>query len=416
MNKRVLVIGGGIGGMESALTLAKSGIDVLLVEKENNLGGIIRKLNSFYQGGLSPSELLEKMKDEISKSASIEVFLNSKIFKIKGCVGDFAVKIMGNNMTMNLNFGAIVFATGFICRYPQSAYRIDRNDSIVTFLELEKMILEGKIPDIPKKVGKKPIVLFITGFAGENVLSISSTLKNALILAKEYGYRVFAASRQMKVDSYGLEKMYGNARENGVIFFRFQDKTPLIQIDNGKPLVYLSDYQLSTSKTTNPKVRIPCDLLILDEEYLPAEDSPMFDFNLEIKRDDKGFYQQDNVYLFPVTTNRKGIFAVGGCRFIGTIGSVINDARSAAAIITSLLKEKNIYESKEVIKVDPGKCALCMTCQRFCPHGAITYDRVPIFSPADCQICGVCVKECPNNALTVVDKDRAEHYISNIVI
>ena len=39
LEKKVLVVGGGIGGMEAALTCAKRGHDVILCEKGSELGG-----------------------------------------------------------------------------------------------------------------------------------------------------------------------------------------------------------------------------------------------------------------------------------------------------------------------------------------------------------------------------------------
>ncbi|MDP2707376.1 MAG: FAD-dependent oxidoreductase, partial [Burkholderiales bacterium] len=44
-NKRILIVGGGISGMTAALEAAKTGYDVVLVEKENHLGGWTAKLH-----------------------------------------------------------------------------------------------------------------------------------------------------------------------------------------------------------------------------------------------------------------------------------------------------------------------------------------------------------------------------------
>ena len=41
----IIIIGGGIGGLSCALDLASSGVEVILIEKEDQLGGKIRQLN-----------------------------------------------------------------------------------------------------------------------------------------------------------------------------------------------------------------------------------------------------------------------------------------------------------------------------------------------------------------------------------
>ena len=50
MSDSVLVIGGGIAGMTCALSIAAQGHEVHLVEKENDLGGMARRLNKTIEG------------------------------------------------------------------------------------------------------------------------------------------------------------------------------------------------------------------------------------------------------------------------------------------------------------------------------------------------------------------------------
>jgi coenzyme F420-reducing hydrogenase delta subunit/glycine cleavage system H lipoate-binding protein/NAD-dependent dihydropyrimidine dehydrogenase PreA subunit/formylmethanofuran dehydrogenase subunit D len=51
--------------------------------------------------------------------------------------------------------------------------------------------------------------------------------------------------------------------------------------------------------------------------------------------------------------------------------------------------------------VDRGKCVLCLTCLRLCPHGAITWDNRAIINELACQGCGICASQCPNEAIQV---------------
>jgi len=397
---KILIVGGGIGGMKSSLTLAKLGFDVILVEKEKELGGLLNSLYSFYQDGISPEQLLNIMKKEISESEKITVYKNAYVKKIMGEIGDFSVSIRQNDELLELKSDGIILAVGFNKIFPDEFFDIRKKNNTITLLELEKLLIKKSFPNISPKTNKRPIALFINGLIGGNSISISSALKNSIILKEKFGYRVFIASSQMKVDSPDLEQLYGKSRSKGVVFFRLGEQLPIIKQENDDTEVFIEDYQLGDGTI----IKIPCDLLIIEEKYKPAMVKSMFDFNLEIKTDILGFYQQDNVHLVPVETNRKGILAVGGCRMVNTINGVINDAKSAAAIIVSMLKEKRIHE--DYIEVNPERCALCLTCQRYCPHGAITYDRVPIFSPTGCQICGICAMECPNNALKILKREK----------
>jgi heterodisulfide reductase subunit A-like polyferredoxin len=51
VNKRALVLGGGIAGMNAALDLAKQGFESTIIEKETQLGGMARKLHHTIEGG-----------------------------------------------------------------------------------------------------------------------------------------------------------------------------------------------------------------------------------------------------------------------------------------------------------------------------------------------------------------------------
>jgi coenzyme F420-reducing hydrogenase delta subunit/glycine cleavage system H lipoate-binding protein/NAD-dependent dihydropyrimidine dehydrogenase PreA subunit/formylmethanofuran dehydrogenase subunit D len=60
--------------------------------------------------------------------------------------------------------------------------------------------------------------------------------------------------------------------------------------------------------------------------------------------------------------------------------------------------------------VDRGKCVFCLTCYRFCPHGAITWDNRAIINELACQGCGICASQCPNDAIQIrnVSDDQME--------
>lgn len=47
----VLVVGGGIGGMQASLDLAESGFKVHMVQKESSIGGIMSMLDKTFPTG-----------------------------------------------------------------------------------------------------------------------------------------------------------------------------------------------------------------------------------------------------------------------------------------------------------------------------------------------------------------------------
>ena len=62
----------------------------------------------------------------------------------------------------------------------------------------------------------------------EHELKTSSILKNSLSLISNLNCRVFAAHKDMKVASQDIEKLFGEARKAGVVFFRYDEVPPII--------------------------------------------------------------------------------------------------------------------------------------------------------------------------------------------
>ncbi len=93
-SKNVAVIGGGIGGMESALLLAKRGHKVTLYEKSGELGGV-------FIAAASPSykekdrELIAWYRRELTKYPSIEVKLNTAVTDVKSLGADEIIVATG---------------------------------------------------------------------------------------------------------------------------------------------------------------------------------------------------------------------------------------------------------------------------------------------------------------------------------
>jgi len=85
--KNIAVIGGGIGGMEAAIVLAKRGHKVTLYEKSGELGGV-------FIAAAAPSfkekdrDLIAWYKRELRKYPSIDVKLNSEVTDISQCAAD----------------------------------------------------------------------------------------------------------------------------------------------------------------------------------------------------------------------------------------------------------------------------------------------------------------------------------------
>ncbi|WP_423907141.1 FAD-dependent oxidoreductase [Candidatus Spongiihabitans sp.] len=146
VNKRVLVVGGGISGITAALEIAKANYEVLLVEKTAQLGGwtktFHRRLPAREPYAHPQDNDINELINQIEVSTNITVFLNATLTKTSGAPGQFAVDITTESgATATENVGALVQASGFT-RYDASQlpeFSYGKTADVVDQIELEAL-------------------------------------------------------------------------------------------------------------------------------------------------------------------------------------------------------------------------------------------------------------------------------------
>jgi len=94
VNRKALVIGGGVAGIQAALDLADTGYKVYLVEKEPSIGGMMARIDkTFPTMDCSICILAPKMSDA-GHHPNIELMANSEVTEVKGYIGNFHVKVL----------------------------------------------------------------------------------------------------------------------------------------------------------------------------------------------------------------------------------------------------------------------------------------------------------------------------------
>jgi len=389
VNTEVLVVGGGFSGMKSALELSGLGLRTTLIEREPVLGGKLGEFEGFYGIETTPEEMLNSMRKVIEEDENIEVLTSAEITKVEGQAGNFTVRIRRGEEKVSQSFGAIVLATGYMTETLPQDVELKLGVNMISQRKLVEML------QAPERLERRPGTIgFVLDISNENCrLPIFSTLNNALAVKERLGSEVYIFCKSLKVDSEGMEKLYREARERGVVFLKFTEK-PQISEEDGWVKVGVRDLLLGK------EVVLLCDFLVAEEEVLPPEGTQTLSSMLNIGADSRGFYQGENVHLYPVASERKGIFFVGGCRGDSDLTRASMDISSAVMSFIRLLSP-----GKVIVKVSPEKCRACLTCIRVCPHGAIEMVRVQtgeevakIYDLA-CDVCGICGAICPAKAI-----------------
>ena len=103
LDKDILVIGGGVSGLTTALEAAEAGYRVVLVEKEPFLGGRVARLNKYYTKLCPPSCGLEINFKRIKKNPNIQCLTLAEVESVSGEEGNYNVAIKVNPRYVNEN-------------------------------------------------------------------------------------------------------------------------------------------------------------------------------------------------------------------------------------------------------------------------------------------------------------------------
>jgi len=115
LTKKALVIGGGLTGLGAALDIADAGYPVVVVEREDHLGGKMVELSGTFLNFEDATELLQQRIDEVQQHEQIQLFLGAEVVGLEGYVGNFTVEVERSEDGSRETFegGAVVVATGW---------------------------------------------------------------------------------------------------------------------------------------------------------------------------------------------------------------------------------------------------------------------------------------------------------------
>lgn len=328
-----------------------------------------------------------------------------KIVRLDGEVGDFRALIADADGVREETVGAVIVAEEGIEVFAEEEYGVVRGGRVLGLYELETMLDGAGAEDtspFPWLEGRdRSIACMVLGLTGDDSrLALESAFASAGRLRREYGAEVYLVTREVEVSGGGLARLYGELRDEGILFFRYRlEEPPHLSMEGETPVVEVVDDYLRQADREPPKIRIPADLLVVEERIAPCPEIEEVAASLRINRGPGGFLQEDNVYLLPALSRRVGVFTVGTSRLPESEEEAAAEARGAVASVVELLgtgERSRVINRMEVTK---GKCTLCLTCQRYCPHWAISYTRAPEIAPLACQACGICAAECPAFAI-----------------
>jgi heterodisulfide reductase subunit A len=395
IDKKGLVVGGGLAGMTTSLHLAEQGYEVYLVEKGKELGGNLRE--SFYTlKGSNPQDLLSKLIKQVESNGSIHLYSEAEILGFEKKNGHYQTKIRHQNEEKILDHGALILATGGKEIIPKE-YLYGKDVRVLTQRQLEKMIhLDNKgLKDLHSVV-----MIQCVGSRDEehpycSRICCGHAVKNALKLKeKDPSMNIYVLYRDVR--TYGFyETYYHEARERGVIFIRYDlENKPKVAPEDGGLQVSLFDPAMNSS------IALSADCIVLSTGIEPNDHQELAKiFDVDLNPD--GFFMEANPKSAPLDSVDRGKFFCGLCHSPNFIEDAISQGNAAAARVGALLSKEAVEEKAYLAYVIKRLCCGCGLCVTVCPYGARVLNeeegKAEVIGSL-CQGCGSCVIACRNAA------------------
>jgi len=415
VNKAALVVGGGVAGMNCALSIASQGHEVHLVEKAKELGGIVRKVHSTLDG-LDVQTYLRDLIAKVYQHQLIHVYHDATITQATGYVGNFVTTVKSETGLAEIKHGAAVLAIGADL-YTPTEYLYGQDERVVTHLDLEERLSKGD----EKIINAKSVVMIqCVGCRNEDRdycsrICCSQSVKNALKL-KEKNPQMDVTILFRDMRTYGFkEDSYREASEKDVKFIRYEPQEPPVveagESDEGRPVLKVTapDYVLGK------KLVIDADILALAAAVIPSAATKEIAGLFKVTLSPDGFFKEAHVKLRPVEFGTDGVYLCGLAHYPKFMQETINQAYGAAGRVLTLLSHDTVVASGSVAQVNESRCIGCGGCVSACTYGALELrdtkqGKKATVNPVLCKGDGLCNTKCPTGAI------QLKHYTDEELI
>lgn len=477
IEKSCAIIGGGIAGINLALKLARSGIEVYLIEKSPTIGGKVARWNRIHGMGDCSICFISELIAELVKEDNVKIFTNTEVKSVSGEVGNFTIEMIKSPRYVDekrctgckqcidvcsiekpdqYEFGLTnrkVIYIPFINSYPYVP-TIDKEDinNCLNCRICERACINSAI-DLSQKPEKIKIKV------GTKVIAIGADLCTDL---KEYQYNpqddiISSPEFERILSSDGITEgeilkfsdgkppktisiiqdvgsSESQSELHDTIAMKYLEcirvKSPKCKVDVFYNLNKIKDRKKFILSSLDPRFHYISNLkidttnekniVIADGKEYPS-DMILLNINLKPNKDLKSLrktmdFTLDDSGFMSQETLASGIYGVGTIFGPLDYKTTIDTTNDVALQIISLLSKDHLIAEFSGIEVDKDKCGFCGLCEKSCPYNAIIIESEKInVDKFKCKGCGTCVSVCPTGAVEM-NIDSSEKILRTIEV
>ncbi|MBQ2112701.1 MAG: CoB--CoM heterodisulfide reductase iron-sulfur subunit A family protein [Bacteroidales bacterium] len=333
MKEIVVIIGGGIAGLEAATQLLKLGYSPIIIEKNDRLGGHVAQWNRLFPDMTPAKEIVD---DLIASSKDANIFLNTEISFVNRLKDSYNV-MLSNGISINSRY--ILYTTGFRLfeAEKKEEYGYGIYNQVLTNADLENWFNTGKDKRISGKDIRKIGFVHCVGSRDEKARNSQcskvcciTAIKQAIEMKEKFPEsEIYCFYMDLRLFGKKFEDFYTKAqRDHGIHFIRGRVSEVSENI-NGQVIVKAED------TLAGKPLKVTLDLLVLMSGMVCNPDSTKAASMLHLPIDSDGFLQSSDNVFHITSSPRKGIYYAGACTGPKTVPETLAEARSAVLEIHS---------------------------------------------------------------------------------
>ena len=337
MSKRVVVVGGGISGMQTALSLKSLGFEPLILEQSRQLGGKVADWHLLFPS-FTPAEEVTVPLIRAVRQNGILVRLGCKVVSIESrrvilCSGE-----RKDCDAVVLCSGSTLFDATIKEEYGYGIY-----DNVYTSADIEKMMNNECVATASGAAPERIAILHCVGSRDEKVcqrhcskVCCITGVKQAIELKKLFPKaEFFNFYMDIRMFGPGYEELYRQAQIDYNIHFvrgRISEASPLM---DGRVQIKAED------TLTGRPLRMSVDMLVLMIGMRANDDNAFLSSSSGAELAPNGFFKSRNSFVDNVLSTKDGIFLAGTVSSPKTIGQSLNEATTVAHRVAEYLNYGN---------------------------------------------------------------------------
>ena len=337
MTDIIVIIGGGIAGMEAAANLVRLGYTPIIIEKSDRLGGHVARWNRLFPDLTSADEFVGQL-TEACKGANI--FLNTEVAQINRLKDGYNM-VLSNGITISSKY--ILVTTGFRMfeASKKEEYGYGIYNRVITNSDLERWFNGNRDERIDGSAINAVGFVHCVGSRDEKAgngqcskVCCITAIKQAIELKEMYpDAQIYCFYMDLRLFGKKFEDFYTKAqRDHGIHFIRGRVSEVSENID-GKVIVKAED------TLAGKPIKVTLDLLVLMSGMVCNPDSAKVASMISLASDSDNFLKSEDNITHINSSPRKGVFYAGACTGPKTVPETLAEARAAALAIHLQIKE-----------------------------------------------------------------------------